>query len=250
MSETHWKLLNILCSENETAYALIVLNQPLVDCASGIFNTLWDKASFKAATDGATNHLFDMGSPVGRLRPDIITGDFDSVRKDVLEWYKQQGVEIVCTPDQDNTDFTKCLKIVLEKFQKKKLDCIIAFGAFGGRLDHMFANIDTLYRANQWAPNTPVYLMDNHNISCLLQKGCHHLDVGSSHEGDSCGLIPVSEPCDCVTTTGLKWNLYKGRLKFGELISTSNTWSGENLVTVETDKPLLWTMNIKHSLTE
>ena len=51
-----------------------------------------------------------------------------------------------------------------------QLDAVVAYGRLGGRLDHMFANIDTLYMAAREAPGVPVYLVDEENIACLLNK--------------------------------------------------------------------------------
>ena len=50
--------------------------------------------------------------------PDVISGDFDSIQTDLLKIYAAKGVTIVPTPDQDETDFTKALR-VLDTLLKK-----------------------------------------------------------------------------------------------------------------------------------
>ncbi|XP_060597490.1 thiamin pyrophosphokinase 1-like [Ruditapes philippinarum] len=245
METLEWELLHILKSDNCSKFALLILNQPL-EPELEIFHKLWSKAVYKACVDGGTNELYDtLGEQRGEHVPDIITGDFDSARADVLQFYKDKGVEIINTPDQDDTDFTKCLKLILERRKMHQIECVIALSAFGGRLDQQFANINTLFTASQLAGSVPVYLLSSQSMTCLLQKGCHRLKVNSGYEGDSCGLVPIAGKCNCISTTGLKWNLDKQAMSFGELISTSNTWNGDSDVTVETDNSLLWMMNVK-----
>jgi len=44
-------------------------------------------AIYRASVDGATNHLYNKPDR-DKYIPNIITGDFDSVNTDVLQYYK------------------------------------------------------------------------------------------------------------------------------------------------------------------
>ena len=110
--------------------------------------------------------------------PNLISGDLDSIRKEVHEYYKNK-CDIVKTPDQDYTDFTKAIRIIETK--NLQFDYIIAFSEHSGRLDQIFGNLQTLYEVQDI--DTPVLIISSHSIEWLLQPGKHTINIPNCHQG-------------------------------------------------------------------
>lgn len=135
--------VNFLKNGNHAAdrpHALIILNQPF---SLPLLERLWNSTQWHCCADGGANRLFDVFSleesagrdadearlrrvvpvigPCGfvtgicRYLPDLIKGDFDSLRPDVRNFYASHGVAVVQDHDQDSTDLMKCFQSLEEK---------------------------------------------------------------------------------------------------------------------------------------
>ncbi|MED6155507.1 cAMP-dependent protein kinase subunit [Stylosanthes scabra] len=237
-------------SSSLTNYALVILNQQLPTYAP----LLWDHAKLRVCADGGANRLFDEMTQLlhaeqpsllqSRYKPDVIKGDMDSIRTEVLEFYAKLGTKVIDeSHDQDTTDLHKCISYILDQtpdIDKSKL-CILVTGALGGRFDHEIGNINVLCRFS----NTRIILLSDDCLIHLLPCSHRHkIFVQSSVEGPHCGLIPIGMPSARSTTTGLRWDLNNTEMRFGGLVSTSNIVEGD-IVTVQSDSDLLWTISIK-----
>jgi len=85
--------------------------------AAAALTRLWAHAIVVVVADGAANHLYDSAGDEQRRRamlPHCITGDLDSIRPDVLEFYVGCGVEIVKQPCQESHDFQKSIAVATQ----------------------------------------------------------------------------------------------------------------------------------------
>jgi thiamine pyrophosphokinase len=92
-------------------------------------------------------------------------GDFDSVTPSELTKINEYSEHIITlNPIKDETDLEEALKLaLLEGYQN-----IDIFGALGGRIDHMYANIILL---NRYASKAIIALIDENNyVTCLTKQ--------------------------------------------------------------------------------
>ena len=279
--------------------ALIMLNTPIksngvctknnsydrnIKQLSGVLGMLWETSSYRICADGAANRLYDATVTVGeelstsnKYLPNIITGDLDSVRSDVLKYYEMKGVSIVRIEDQNFHDLDKSLMAVEKWIEESSLDKqsntyndktstnkirrAFIYGGFGGRLDQEMGVINALcvWGKKEAFQHTNLAVYDEENCAFVVPKipikseirirfpdNCTTNDDSNAKqtcvgEGPTCGLIPIMGRCKSVVTTGLKWNLDGSMpLEFGGLVSSSNHITDE-VVTIETSSPLLFT---------
>ena len=96
--------------------------------------------------------------------PDLLLGDFDSLDKNLLEYYIDSGVKIERFPSKkDYTDTELCLHKAIDL----KPDEIILLSCTGSRLDHVFGNIGLLKVLLD--KNIKGYIKDDNNIIFLLK---------------------------------------------------------------------------------
>ncbi|KER32706.1 hypothetical protein T265_01198 [Opisthorchis viverrini] len=188
--------------------ALIFLNS-----ADSTLHPLFKGIWVNSFVDGFANQVFCLPDKECYI-PDFVTGDFDSISGDALSYYRSQD----------------------------KPAAIAVVHMSGGRLDHEFGLIQTLYEAHRMN-SIPVHLVSECCVSILLPAGMHQIHTNTGLEADHCGLVPVGAP-SLVTTTGLKWNLRNQLLSFGHLVSTSNQLAAP-LIEVTCDSPLLMILEYK-----
>lgn len=107
------------------------------------------------------------------IQPVMVVGDFDSINSTELQAVKDALVgAVVVKPDQDHTDTQLALKSIFEQLRP---DEVHLYGATGGRLDHLLANIwlvlDPVFR--QWAPQ--IKIIDKQNTIQFFLPGDYQI---------------------------------------------------------------------------
>ena len=144
------------------------------------------------AADGGTRHLWALGQ-----LPHVVVGDMDSLPDGIRPWLTAADIEFIeHPPAKDETDLELALLLAVDRFD----DEILLFGALGGRLDHLLANVSLL----AYPP------LDKRRIVLVT-------------ENEKAWLVTDRMQA----TTGLQWPLIDERLVFGPARGVSNVMTDE-----------------------
>lgn len=149
--------------------------------------------------------------------PDWILGDFDSISKEVIDWYrKQQEIPIrQYKPEKDDTDTRLGMELAL----KLGSDKIFLLGATGGRLDHYMGNLQSLLITAR--KEKEGWILDEQNAITVRKAGkiCVHKE---EQFGKYVSFFSMGDEVTGLSLTGFQYPLDGYTLKNSDGIAVSN----------------------------
>lgn len=166
-----------------------------------------------------------------KILPNHIVGDFDSVNKDIINFYLDKNIQIhKYNPEKDYTDTDIAIKLAISL----KSNNITILGATGTRIDHTLANIHILCSCLESQINCE--LIDPNNRIYLINS---NKKIENKHSyGKYISLIPLTSTVNGVTLKGFKYPLKNYTLKIGESLGISNELSND-VATIELKQGIL-----------
>lgn len=252
-------------------YACLLLNISADDPQESFdqHKHIWQEADLKIAVDGSANFLAKR-----KLlhTADVISGDFDSIDAKLIQRLQSprralppnfrpqerkptsqdqnhnkidnnsnspRTPQIVETPSQKETDFTKAIHVAFN-LRPDIQHFFALYHTDGHRMDHLFGLINTLHLIKK-----DIFIINtrSNTISWLLQPGDH--TILKPHGQELCCLVPFTGSTE-VKTQGLLYNVNKhSPMSFGGVISTSNFCqpARDNII-IETKRELLWSLDM------
>ncbi|MDQ0198553.1 thiamine diphosphokinase [Neobacillus ginsengisoli] len=151
------------------------------------------------------------------IKPMIAFGDFDSVTTEELTAIESQVNEMKkFKPEKDETDTELALEWALEQNPER----IQLFGGTGGRLDHLFANVQLLVNPLIKGYPTSIYLIDRQNV--LTVKGPGHYTIEKKSSEKYISFVPVTINVTNLTLEGFKFPLKDRHIFLGSTLCISN----------------------------
>lgn len=159
-----------------------------------------------------------------QILPTHIVGDFDSIDRNVLAYYKERKDIPIreFNPVKDASDTEIALKLAMELGACE----IILLGATGTRLDHVWGNVQTLVLAKK--QNVSAFIVDDNNRIRVID-GETHLRQGEAY-GKYFSLFSLSGIVEDLNISGAKYPLNHHTLYPYDSLCVSNQIHGEETV--------------------
>jgi thiamine pyrophosphokinase len=162
----------------------------------------FDQADWCIAADGG----YDILRAVG-IRPDVVTGDLDSLTSHV-----EDGVRLVMNPDQETNDLEKALQLAIDEGARHA----VVIGATGLKLDHTLKNLSVLL---QFHSKFESICFDDERCKMIILEKETELSLKI---GTDISLYPISGKVEGIVTQGLKYSLHDEFLENGVRDGSSN----------------------------
>ena len=191
-------------------------------------------ACYVISCDSGLDHADRYG-----IRVDIVVGDYDSISGKNREKIEQNKVKYISYPkEKDDTDTLIAVKHALEHGYRN-IDIVCAFG---GRMDHSFANIQTAYYAARAGAvvrmpdeNEEIYVFSNTGIE--LER----------RENSMLSVFSLSERSAGVNIKGTKYELSDAVLTSDYPLGVSNEFKDEKAAVSVGNGSLMVIISLKSS---
>ena len=192
------RIVIISGGELDEEFALSVLNEAVANCIIGV--------------DKGIEFLYH-----NSIMPNYIVGDFDSADQRVADYYRNETAVPIreYNPMKDASDTEIAVKLAMT------LGCseIMILGATGGRVDHLWANIQSL--SIPFKAGVDAKIMDRQNLISIIGEGETHLRRSEAY-GTYFSVFPMGDEIFGFNIKGAKYPLRNHTLKPCNSLCVSN----------------------------
>ncbi|ARC84674.1 thiamine pyrophosphokinase [Clostridium argentinense CDC 2741] len=179
-----------------------------------ILNIYIEKGYEIIAADSGANCLYKY-----RITPKILLGDFDSIDKEVLNYFKDKTEILTVPSEKDFTDTELALNMAIDLKAKD----IVFLGCTGSRMDHFLGNLCVLYKALE--KNIKASIVDENNSITMINTPT----IIRGKKGECFSLIAFKEDVKNLTIKGAKYELNSYYLSLSDNLTLSNEFIEEEV---------------------
>ncbi len=172
------------------------------------------------AVDKGINFLYE-----NHINPNYIVGDFDSADDTIRNYFRTETNIPVreLNPVKDESDTETAIRMAMTLGANE----IIILGGTGGRMDHFWANVQSLKIPLK--AGVKAYIMDRQNCIFLLEPGSYTL-IKSESFGKYISFFPMGEDVYGLTLEGFAYPAYGMHMTSDKSLCVSNEIQEEEAV--------------------
>lgn len=174
-----------------------------------------ETSSFLICADSGANCLYKY-----KIKPDYLMGDFDSIDKEALDFFRTSEVKISKYPEKKNFTDTEA---VCNKALGLNADEITFLGCTGTRLDHIMGSIGMLKQCIKMG--VKAYIKDENNSIEIINKS----SIIYGKKGDIFSLYAYCDVVKNLSIIGAKYKLNNYDLTLGDSRTVSNEFLDSNV---------------------